>query len=143
MTKSNLTSNIVYVDSNVFIYSLLTNAKYTENANNVIGAIRSGRLRAVTASLTFDEVLWTLSRYMTRDLAVESMLAFFRMLNLEIVSVDARTMKDSLSNYMLFNLRPRDAIHLAVMRSRGITSIITADQDFKNHGMIDLAKFKV
>jgi len=142
MTKNNSINNTVYLDANVFIYAVTRHPKYSANATSVIAAIRSGKLRAVTCALTFDEVLWILSNEFSRDAAVRTCNSFMNMLSLQIISADSQVIRGALEVYKESNLRPRDAIHFAVMQSIGVSEIITADADFKKHGMIDLAKFK-
>jgi predicted nucleic acid-binding protein len=61
---------MAYIDSNVFIYPVLYGADNNEKARNakeILLKIEEGELKAYTSTLTWDEVVWVVSRVMGRD----------------------------------------------------------------------------
>lgn len=120
-----------YLDSNVFIYPALYQGEKSAGAAALLGRIVDGELQGATASLTLDEVIWILSRETDRGTALEQGKRILRMPNLRILDVREREIREGIETMERHDaLAPRDAIHLAAMRVRGIERIVSDDEDF-------------
>lgn len=122
----------VYLDSNVFIFAVLYNDERAEKARTILRKISLGELKAVTASLTIDEVVWKVLREKRdRDLAIRAGLKILDFENIEIMDVGGRTLRIALKFMEVYpTLHPRDAIHLATALVAGVQTIVSDDADF-------------
>ena len=57
-----LGKEMIYLDSNVFIYAATSTSKKGQRSRLLISNITQGKEKAATASLTFDEVMWAVKR---------------------------------------------------------------------------------
>lgn len=120
----------IYLDANFFIYAAVDLAQAGNNARKIIGDIRSGKYKAYTSTVTFDEVLWIIQKNNTKEEAASAVENYLQLVNLEIVAVDRKVLQRALEIYKKEGLKPRDAIHVAVMREKRIQEIFTEDADF-------------
>ncbi|MDI6655120.1 MAG: type II toxin-antitoxin system VapC family toxin [Candidatus Hydrothermarchaeota archaeon] len=119
-----------YLDANFFVFALLDNTKLGENARALQQEIIEGKHSTVTSSLTLDEILWVLVRNNRRELIEEVIDDIYHMPNLTIVATSAAAPKTAVKYIQKYNLKPRDAIHLAVMEELKIKEIISDDVNF-------------
>ncbi len=119
-----------YLDANFFVFALLDNTKLGENARALQQEIVEGKHSTVTSSLTLDEILWVLVRNNRRELIEEAIDDIYHMPNLTVVATSAAAPKIAVKYMQKYNLKPRDAIHLAVMEELKIKEIISDDVDF-------------
>ncbi len=119
----------LYLDSNIFIGAILVADKKGIACKSILDAVLDGGLRAMTASLTFDEVVWKLRSAIGYDIALTSAEHLLET-PLIIAPVDGRTIKESLEIARQFALHPRDAIHAAVMKMNGLQELCSTDPDF-------------
>ena len=119
-----------YIDSNVFIFA------YTEDKENgivcrkILDLIIGGEINAFTSTLTFDEIFNKITKLKDKNTALMVSELFLNINNLNFIGVDLNIINNSLSLLRLYNLGPRDAIHLASMRIKNIKTIISSDPDF-------------
>jgi predicted nucleic acid-binding protein len=113
--------------------------KYSPNAQAIIHQVHCGTIKALVSVLVFDEVFGVLSKEKGADYAVRAVRAFFELPNLRIVPINSENFLRAMTVVCESTLKSRDAVHYACMLQYGISSIITADSDFKKYGMIDLA----
>lgn len=121
----------VYLDANIFVYSISDDGYLGEKARKIIEKVKNGEYRAFTATLTVDEFLWAVKKELDKERASKTAEDFLSMQNLEFINVDLDIIKASIENYKN-GLDPRDAIHLAALRSKKIKIIISTDSDFDN-----------
>ncbi len=121
---------MIYLDSNIFIYSALDCGETGKNAELLLNLLESGKFSACTASLTFDEVVWVVAKETTKEEAIQSCKAILNLRNLKILSVDRATIVEGIAVFKNSKLKPRDSIHAAVMNINNIKEIITEDKDF-------------
>ena len=136
-------SEEVYVDSNLFIYASTEEGIISEKAYEIIKKIDEGSLIAYTSTLTMDEVLYIMQKKVGRDIAVNTVENYIKLNNLKIISVDLEVLNKSIEIYKQTNLKPRDSIHLAVMKINKIDTMITSDSDFdkiKDIKRVDFSK---
>jgi len=121
-----------YIDANVFIFATLGDDIRAVKAKEILKKVVLGEIRAITSSLTIDEVVWNISKQTKdRNLAIEQGLRILQFDNLDAVSVDAKIIQSALGLMEKYNLlKPRDAIHLAVALAHDVSVIVTDDSDF-------------
>ena len=141
--KQESKSEEVYVDSNLFIYASSEEGIISKNAYEIIKRINDGNLIAYTSTLTMDEVLYIIQKKVGREIAAKIVENYIKLNNLNIISVDLEILNKSIEIYRQTNLKPRDSIHLAVMKINKISTMITSDSDFdkiKDIKRIDFSK---
>lgn len=119
----------VYLDANLFIYAFINTEKPGENAKNILEDIKEGKYKAYTATLTIDEFLWKIQNELDKKLASEASSIFFNLPNLTLIPVDMEVITKSIEIYQKEDLDPRDSIHIASMKTKGIKKIFSSDSD--------------
>lgn len=84
----------------------------------------------MTCALTLDEVMWVVIKNKKGEVLRETIEDIYALPNLAIKEVPSSTPLDALVLMEQFGLKPRDAFHVAVMKSNGITEIASDDPDF-------------
>lgn len=124
---------MVYLDANVFVFAALAADELGDAARQILRKLRG--ISAKTCCLTMDELAWAVLRREDNAMAVRACRAVLELKDLDIVSVeygDVWEMARVMENY---DLRPRDALHYAVMRRLNEETIITEDIHFKKIGV--------
>lgn len=123
-------SEKIYIDANIFVYAASNNEIHGTKARLFLSKVNNGETEAVTSILTLDEVLWALQKLIGRESAhtITSSLLLFP--NLTLVDATKNIIAEALFIYEQQRIQPRDAIHLATMRFKNITTIFTDDSDF-------------
>lgn len=120
---------MIYLDANFFIFANFDQTKRGENARHLQEKIVSGT-KATTSALALDEVMWVMLRNGRKDILREVIEDIYAMPNFSILDVSSSVPLDALSMMERFALRPRDAFHVAVMKSREIVQIASDDSDY-------------
>ena len=131
------------LDSNLFITATISLDSKGQKARELIDKINNGLFKAYTSSLTIDEVMWVLQKFKDRQIAYETAKTIIFASKINFIPIDIEIISASLEVYNENNLRPRDSIHLAVMKHKGIKTIISSDSDFdkiKGIKRIDFSK---
>ena len=121
-----------YVDSNVFIYPTLYTAEIepkVKRAKQILINIEKGELPAFTSTLTWDEVVWVVSKTMGRNEGLSQGQKLLGFLNLQFINVDENVLSRAQALMTKYNLDPRDSIHFASAIERKIKIIISDDKD--------------
>ena len=127
-----LLRDLAYIDSNVFIYPVIYDAEAVEKARRakeVLTRIERGELLAYTSTLTWDEVVWVVSRVLGRSDGVEQGRKLIGFPNLHFIEIDLTILTQAQRLIERYNLKPRDSIHIASALSRKIKKIISDDKD--------------
>lgn len=119
-----------YVDSNVFIHPVLFNDDRALRCRKLLCDIAGGDLKAVTSVLTWDEVVYAVSRTLGHEVAVRQGEMFLQFPNLRFREADTRILVKAQELVGTFKAKPRDAIHAATAMLCGATTIISDDADF-------------
>ncbi len=119
----------MYIDSNIFIYSVLDNGILGDNCRKIIDRIEKGKMSGASSYLVLDEVLWILQNEIGKEESLEANRMFLS-LPLKWLNVERKTMFTSLNLYENNDLDPRDSIHVGSMKEAGLTSIVSEDGDF-------------
>lgn len=124
----------VYVDTNVFVYLLISDPTYGERAGKLIKNIEAGE-SAVTSALSLVQIDWvmggllqarTIREYNAHNM-VESVAG---VQNLRIVELSNVVCKNALKHVKKYGLDLEDAIHLETALRRRCSEIFSADTDF-------------
>lgn len=118
-----------YIDSNIFIFALVNTGREGEAARKFLSRLSAGE-QAATSYLTVDEVVWKVKKFRGPEAAVEAGRTLLAMPNLFFISVDEEVMGEAMNVMAANKLDPRDAVHLASMKKRGITQIVSTDAHF-------------
>ncbi|MBS3076878.1 type II toxin-antitoxin system VapC family toxin [Candidatus Pacearchaeota archaeon] len=120
----------LYLDANVFIYSILDDSFVGNNARRILEKIENGVYQGFTSVLTVDEVLWKIQKVVGKEKAAGIARDFLGLANLEFVPADNSVITKALEIYMSEKLDPRDSIHLACMQIKKLKVIASSDIDF-------------
>lgn len=128
----------VYLDANALIYPVLYDGPEATGAEALLRAIQSGDIEGSTSCLTVDEVVWVLSRHLSRATAIAQgnrLLEWPQLHLLETTPLTMRSMLRHLEGHE--GLTPRDALHVATMDDASLETIVSADADFDAVDWID------
>lgn len=121
-----------YIDSNIFIYPVVYSAENQEKARKakeILLKIERGELKAYTSTLTWDEVVWVVSRTMGREDGADQGKKLLGFPNLEFIDVDKRVLSSAQMLLEKYKIKPRDSIHLASAITKNIRTVISDDND--------------
>jgi hypothetical protein len=124
---------MAYIDSNVFIYPAIYQAEAqpkAKKAKEILLKIENGELAAYTSTLTWDEVVWVVTRVLGRDDGIRQGKKLLGFPNLEFINVDEGTLTLAQTLLDKYKLSPRDSIHVASALGRKIKGVISDDEDF-------------
>jgi predicted nucleic acid-binding protein len=122
-----------YIDSNVFIYPVIyqTEAQQkAKKAKEILHKIENGELSAYTSTLTWDEVVWVISRVMGRNDGIAQGRKLLGFPNLKFINADENVLTQAQTLMDKYKLSPRDSIHVASALVRNIKAVISDDADF-------------
>lgn len=118
----------MYLDSNVFVFAALSKDELGNAARHILANL--SKINARTCCLTIDELAWAILRRGDIQIAVENCRAVLALRDIDVLPVEPSDMWDMTREMEVFNLRPRDALHLAVMRRVRESSIVSEDEHF-------------
>ena len=121
-----------YLDANIFIYPILYSSDSKEKkCKQILNDVVSGRLQAITSSLTLDEIIWKIIKKTGRQKTLKLAKDLFELPNLTIVEVGTQDMFNAIELMEKYpHLKPRDAIHAAVAINNNAAKIYSDDSDF-------------
>ncbi len=122
-----------YVDSNVFLYSVLYSPDLepkAKRAKEVLQKIENKELIAATSTLTWDEVVWVAIKLLGRSDGIALGQKLLGFPNLAFINVDEGIIAHAQSFMAKYSISPRDSIHVACALSRKATTIISDDETF-------------
>ena len=119
-----------YIDSNVFIFSFLTNDDNSKLCQKILEKVAEGRLQACTCVLTWDEITWIAKKVFGKEDSVTEGKKFFEFPYLSILNVTESIVRIAQNLIEKYAIDPRDAIHAAAAISSGCNKLISDDTDF-------------
>jgi predicted nucleic acid-binding protein len=122
-----------YIDSNVFIYPVLYQTETQQKAKKakeILLKIESGEISAYTSTLTWDEVVWVVSRVIGRNDGIAQGRKLLGFPNLNFINADENVLTHAQTLLDKYKLSPRDSIHVASALAKNIKAIISDDADF-------------
>ena len=124
-------SELYFLDTNVLMYAVGTEHPLKKPSLEILRKVKDGEITAVTDTEVFQEIAYRYWAQKKWSLATE-VLKKYQYLFSEIFSVERQHLEiyyELLSEYPV--LSPRDAIHIAVMKSHHLKNICTMDKAFK------------
>ena len=121
-----------YLDSNVFIYPVIYQADYepkAKRAKQILQNIESGKTDAYTSTLTWDEVVWVISKTLNRSEGINQGKKLLNFPNLKLIPADSQVLSHAQRLNKKPKIKPRDAIHVASALERKVTEIISDDSE--------------
>ncbi|KPV61527.1 MAG: tRNA(fMet)-specific endonuclease VapC [Candidatus Bathyarchaeota archaeon BA1] len=132
---------MLYLDANFFIFALLDRTDRGVEARRLQQTIVEGKERAITSSLALDEVMWVLIKGKKRHLLRAAIEGIYSTPNLDVVEVSSTAPLLALGFIEKYDLKLRDAFHIAVIRENEMETIISDDEDFDRIEWIKRIKF--
>ena len=124
---------MLYLDSNVFIYPVIYREESepkAKKAKEILSNVETGKLDASTSTLTWDEVVWVVSKTMGRSEGINQGKKLLGFPNLKFIAPDGSVVSHAQSLIEKRKINPRDAIHVACALGKKITEIISDDSEF-------------
>jgi len=128
-----LRNDLLYVDSNVFLYPVIYDEKAVVEAKKsreFLLKIALAKVEACTSSVTWDEVVWVIRRLFGIENSVEEGKRFLGFPNLRVLGVRKSTVFKAQELVERYKLKPRDALHAAVALENKIKTIVSYDDGF-------------
>lgn len=120
---------MIYLDANFFIFCHFDSTVNGDNARKMLQKIIDGK-SAVTSTLALDEVMWVIVKNRKESELRQVIESVYSTTNLEVKEIGYQIPLLALDFIEVNTLKPRDAFHAAVMKSLGISEIVTDDADF-------------
>ncbi|MBI4176320.1 MAG: type II toxin-antitoxin system VapC family toxin [Candidatus Aenigmarchaeota archaeon] len=121
---------MIYVDSNIFISAVLYGDAGAQKAKSLLIEIAEGRMPAYTSTLTWDELVWAISKLSGKEKANVEGRKFMEFPNLRFVPADFQIISEAQRLMEKYGIRPRDAIHASSALSKGLNKMVSEDADF-------------
>ena len=121
---------MTYLDSNFFVFALSDQTNKGQKAREIQKDIVESGLVAFTSSLALDEVMWVLIKNKKEHLIRKAIEDIYAMPNLEVREVSSLIPLHALDIMEKYNLKPRDAFHVAILKELQLNSIVSDDSDF-------------
>jgi len=123
----------VYIDTNIFLNPILYNIKINQEAKRSLTFLKKvikKQVLGITSVLTWDEFVWIIKKTLGYQLAIEKGKEFLIFPNLKFKNISFSTINRAQDIFLNYNIRPRDAIHVACALEHDINKIISFDGDF-------------
>ena len=130
-------TEIFYIDSNIFIFPVIYENEKADASSKILNDIEKNEIIAYTSVLTWDEVAYVVNRVMGRADSINAGKKFINYPNLRFIPASIDIIVRAQEIIQNYNIKPRDAIHVASALSKNIHNIVSDDSDFDK---IDLIK---
>lgn len=124
---------MVYLDSNIFFYTILYDPKLNPKAKkavSVLNSVEEGRIKGTISLLTWDEVAWAVWKLVGYEYALKASTSILRMTNMNFFGVNERIILKAHELVERYKLKPRDAIHMSTALMIGEKEIMSDDEEF-------------
>ncbi len=131
--KKKLKNDLAYVDANVFVYPIFYSEDLgakVKKAREILQKIEEGEILAYTSTLTWDEVVWAVRKFMGREESITQGQKLLGFINLHFITVDENILCRAQALMSNYNLKPRDSVHVSSAIDRKLKAIISDDVDF-------------
>jgi predicted nucleic acid-binding protein len=118
----------IYWDSDPFLAWLQNEAGKVDLCNGTIKRAAAGEILIVTSALTLAEVLWRRGGPKLPADKLALLRKFFRRSYIRVVNVSRVISEEAQDVVMNFNIKPKDAIHVATAIHHGIDILETFDE---------------
>ena len=120
----------VYIDANIFLYPLLKDDSKADRFKEIIFGIVTKKFDGITSVLTWDEIVFITRKFLGRKISIIEGAKFLRVPNLVFIDTTKNIIREAQRLIEIYNLKPRDAIHIATALSQNCAEIISDDLDF-------------
>jgi len=121
---------MLYLDASFFLFALLDNTSKGQRARDIHRGIAKGKEQAAASPLAIEEIMRVLVRADKRHLIRTAVEDIYSTPNLDILPIPPVIPLISLGIMEQYDLKPRDAFHIALMKESRLTKIVTDDKDF-------------
>ena len=129
-------SPIYYIDSNIFFYAKINDAKYGRSSGGILELISKAKVTAATSSLVLLEVSNSMVKYgLSKEVKQE--IAAIISLPLRLEDLESTDASNATRLFEDHRISPYDCAHVAIMQRIGSTQIVSADKDFDRVQEID------
>ncbi|MEM2368534.1 MAG: type II toxin-antitoxin system VapC family toxin [Candidatus Bathyarchaeia archaeon] len=125
--------DLLYIDSNVFLYPIIYEPKTVGEAKksrDLLLKIALGEVEAYTSVITWDEIVWVVRKVFDLESSLEQGRRFLSFPNLKFLAVKRSIILKAQELLEKYKIKPRDAIHAATALENKITNIASYDKDF-------------
>lgn len=122
------TLHLISLDTMVFVYHLADHPRYSALTTAVLDAVESGRLNAVTTTITLTEILTAPAKAGDQQALQDYEIFLTRFPHLHIASLDVEMAREAALVRGEAGLRTPDAIQVAAARLAGAEAILTNDR---------------
>ena len=119
-----------YLDANFFIFAVMDITEKGECARRLQREIIAGKKQAVTSVAVLDEVMWVLLKNQRKHLIRRVIEDIYAFPHLDIKPIAVSTPLRVVDIMERYGLKPRDALHVAVMEEFYLNTIVSDDADF-------------
>ncbi len=120
----------VYLDANFFVFIRMDKTQKGDKAGGILKDIVEGKKEAVTSTLALDEVMWTFIKNKRKEEIRNFLEELYQVPHLTITTGSTLLPLRAIDFIERYNLKPRDACHLAIMQEEHIEVIVSDDSDF-------------
>jgi predicted nucleic acid-binding protein len=128
LTRLLSTLRLIALDTMVFVYHLADHPRYSALTTAVLDAVESGRLNAVTTTVTLTEILTAPAKAGDQQALQDYEIFLTRFPNLHIAPLDVEMAREAALVRGEAGLRTPDAIQVAAARLAGAEAILTNDR---------------
>lgn len=132
-------SNLVALDSNIFIYNLEENSEFVKFTDLIFKKLIANKLKAVTNVISLIEIL---SFPKTSDVAKQLTEDFLSTPNLEVFDVDQQIAVEAARIRRKYGFRLPDAIQLSTALKAKADGFVTNDQKLKRFKSLKIIMIK-
>lgn len=121
---------MIYIDSNLFLYSALDTGEKGAYAESIMKKIELGEMKACTSYLTYDEFFYKIKKKISHEIALKLSFNLVNLSHIIFFDLNREIVLNSHSIMQTHRLNPRDALHISSALFHGVHEIISEDTDF-------------
>ncbi len=118
-----------YIDANIFVHASASKEVIGESCAKILDWLAKGKITAVTAFLTFDEVFYKLDKLCGFEKAILFTENFLALPNLTFADVDSEVVLEAFRIIKQHKFHPRDAIHAATALIHKADILVSEDKN--------------
>ena len=118
---------MIYIDADPWIFAAVNNEEIGDQARESLQIIVENKI-GITSSLTINEVMWVLIKLGHKEIIKEVVESIYE--SLKVVPMSENAPLTALDLIESINLKPRDALHVAIAKEHNIDEILSDDSDF-------------
>ena len=126
-----------FVDTNVFVYSIIDHPQFGNKARDILQRIEDGE-EAFTSTLVLCEVSWVLEAMGRQGDVKPTLEKILSYSNLQVHGFDVEDLLVGASNMMTYSIDFNNGVNLSIMTKIGISEVYSNDK--KHLGKVDFLK---